>query len=325
MIRKIYKNVPGVFRYRLEPLASRFRRFRAMRSFKVEPAGDFPRIIQIETNSYCNGACIFCPYQNVSHGSENKLMPEGLFRKIMDECALHRVDEIFLCLMNEPLSDKRIIEFINYAKGRNPSSKIRIITNAQLLSRGMAEGLIGSRLDGISFSVHGWTSGTYKKIMGMELDKAIENIERFIKLNADGRLAIGMVCVKTRDFTKSDYYAAYSFSKKYDLDFALSDMFNMADNLPADQRVRLGLKNSYKENIRGCIENWPLNSMHIMYDGTVVACCVDWKKEIVLGDAAGQTLRSIWQDDKYRDFREKVYKGKPSGGHFICKRCSTAV
>jgi radical SAM protein with 4Fe4S-binding SPASM domain len=325
MLKRSYKNLPRGIRYRLEPLAIWFRRLRGEGLFKSAHLNRFPPIVQMETNSFCSGSCVFCPYRSVRGKTENSLMPDHVFKKIMDECSLYAVESVYLCLMNEPLTDKRIIDFINYAKLKNPGAKIKLITNAQFLSDNIARQLIDSRLDEIRFSVHGWTEDTYNKVMGMAFKKELDNMENFLKLAQGTAIKMGMVCIWTKYFKKGDYYLAYEFCKRHKIDFGLGEVCNMAENLDAASLAALGIKKIRRKKLRGCIDNWPLISIHIMHDGDVVACCIDWRKEIVLGNVRKDTLYNIWNGKPYQDFRGKVYKNRPSENNFICKRCSASI
>lgn len=325
MIRKIYKNLPKQIKYRFEPFAIRFRRLKKKCLFKAESLSGFPKIIQIETSTFCSGLCLFCPYPSVRAKDRNTLMSVDLFRKAMDECSSYPVGIIYLCLMNDPLTDIRITDLINYAKFKNPEAQVKIITNAQFLSDSLIESLTNSRLDEMRFSIHGWTEDTYKKVVGECFSSALKNVTNFLESVDRRKIDVGMVCVNTKHFTKKDYYAACDFCKRYKIDFALSYACNMAENLDDRSMSNLGLKKKERRMPKGCMDNWPHNSIQILYDGTVVACCMDWRREVILGDASKQTLHQIWNSEIYQDFRDKIYNNKPSPDNFICKRCSESI
>jgi len=325
ILRKLYQGIPKSIRYRTEPLAIKSRRIKNSFLFKFKHLKKFPEIIQIETNSLCNGTCLFCPYVSVRTKKENKKMSVDNFKKVMSECSSYSVNIIYLCVMNEPLTDERIVDFINYAKEKNPRSKIKIITNAYLLSEKLSMELIKSRLDEISFSIHGWTKDTYRNVMGTDVNRVLQNVTSFLKLNTRRDLKANIVCVGTKYFTKQDYYIGYDFCKKYNIEFGLSYLSNMADNLDPALRNKLGIRKIRHIKLRGCMDGWPLTSMHILHDSEVVACCLDWRREISLGNISRETLYDIWNSQVYRDFRDKIYKGKYSDRDFLCKRCSEAI
>src|SRR6058998_2072118 len=80
------------------------------------PVPEFPRTVQLETQTGCNADCVFCDY-----GTSYARQPKGridwdLFRKIVDECAQHRLRRFSPYLTNEPLADKRLLERLQYAQ-----------------------------------------------------------------------------------------------------------------------------------------------------------------------------------------------------------------
>ena len=81
-----------------------------------------------------------------------------------------------------------------------------------------------------------------------------------------------------------------------------------------------------KKRIRKCLmDDRPLNSATILSNGDVVACCMDWRREEVLGNIYKDPIYKIWHSDKYNEFRAKVYRKAAAPDNFLCKRCSEAV
>jgi len=151
---------------------------------KERPLPDFPRVIQIQTRTGCNARCVFCPNSLLVDSIPNEVMEWELFTKIADEITQYPVSRISPYLMNEPLMDRDLPKKIRYlAERKQPGAVIKINSNGALLDREMGEGLIESGLDRINFSVHGLNRETYEsQMVGMRLEKVLENIDRFIQL-----------------------------------------------------------------------------------------------------------------------------------------------
>lgn len=66
--------------------------------------------------------------------------------------------------------------------------------------------------------------------------------------------------------------------------------------------------------IAGCDQD-PFESVHILADGRVVACEVT--ERVALGDLREQSLRAIWQGERYRDFRAAHVRGSAPA----CREC----
>lgn len=91
--------------------------------------------IEIETVNRCNGTCSFCPVNKNQDPREYKKMPEELFEKIIKELKeINYNGAIALHSNNEPLLDKEICNYANYARKELPNSNIYLYTNGTLLT-----------------------------------------------------------------------------------------------------------------------------------------------------------------------------------------------
>jgi hypothetical protein len=99
-----------------------------------------PSHIEIETVNRCNGTCQFCPINRDEDPRDLARMPEPLFKKIIDD--LKDWDyrgTLNLFSNNEPFVDKRILDFLAYARAQLPNTFILIISNGTLLNVAKAE------------------------------------------------------------------------------------------------------------------------------------------------------------------------------------------
>ncbi|MCI6919263.1 MAG: SPASM domain-containing protein [Lachnospiraceae bacterium] len=92
--------------------------------------------VEIETVNRCNNDCSFCP---VSVGKDIRpllYMEDSLFKKIISD--LERIEfsgVLSLFSNNEPLIDRRIFDYITYAKEKLPNATHALFTNGLLLTR----------------------------------------------------------------------------------------------------------------------------------------------------------------------------------------------
>lgn len=56
----------------------------------------------------------------------------------------------------------------------------------------------------------------------------------------------------------------------------------------------------------------------ILANGDVVPCCYDLKGEVVFGNVLEESIFDIWNGEKMREFREKMFNGKVDS---LCKKC----
>ena len=104
----------------------------------------FPRNVQIQTLTGCNGACVFCPYPRTVESQPKGFMSEELFRKIVDEIATHPVRRVSPYLMNEPFLDPRLLDRIAYIRKKAPKARVVVTTNGSRLSPEVCERLLES-------------------------------------------------------------------------------------------------------------------------------------------------------------------------------------
>lgn len=90
--------------------------------------------IEIETINACNNDCSFCPASKKNDTRIHKFMSEELFKKIIAELEVMQYSGVLsLFSNNEPLLDKRIFKFIEYARKHLPNAKHALFTNGILL------------------------------------------------------------------------------------------------------------------------------------------------------------------------------------------------
>jgi MoaA/NifB/PqqE/SkfB family radical SAM enzyme len=285
----------------------------------------FPGYVMIETSSLCNASCIMCP-----HGETSKELPQGnmredLFRKIIDECSkFDNVKKILLYLFNEPLMDRKIAERIDYAKTKNPKALVSIVSNGSLLNDEMIMKLLDSKLDYIEFSVHGIKKDTYEKIMKkLDFNRTMSGLCRFIDEAKKRGKHPGYINIKILGvpgvLEKEEILLAEKFwkSKGVLVSYFLGPISRSGN-------VRW-MKKTIKNSINGCGSIWRDEMIHIIYNGDVVLCCMDWRREVMLGNMNHSTIYEIWNGQKKRETELMISGKAKSPDGFICKRCEESL
>lgn len=98
---------------------------------------DFPNDFNIETTTYCNRRCSFCPNSKHSRGlKENEVrMETNTFHKIIEELASYNFQgRIGLHFYGEPLLDDRLEAWVEHIKVCCPKCHININTNGDYLT-----------------------------------------------------------------------------------------------------------------------------------------------------------------------------------------------
>ena len=106
-----------------------------------------PFSIEIETVNKCNNDCAFCPVNRNDDIRHKKMMSEELFKNIIDDLSNRYFSgHINYFSNNEPLLDKRIVNFVSYGKNKLPYAIHHLYTNGLLLNESIFEELT-SKLD----------------------------------------------------------------------------------------------------------------------------------------------------------------------------------
>lgn len=263
---------------------------------------DFPREIQIQTHTACNARCVMCPYgatyKEVSHG---KMRPD-LFKRIIKECSEHNVYDMKPFLMNEPLLDNRLPNFIRYARECLPDTIIGFSTNGQLLEGTIAEELLDSGIDEIWVNFNGITKETYEAIMkGLSFEHTKQNILNFkqnvVHKGADIQIFISTV---ETQLNIEEIEAIKVFWRKYDIPVATTPLNNRGGNIQTDSlRVLENIK-----DYRVC--DRPFYKMYIAYDGNVILCSSDWKRSTIVGNVEADGIYQVWHSDKQDEIRKWI-------------------
>ncbi|MAG39224.1 hypothetical protein CMO90_04015 [Candidatus Woesearchaeota archaeon] len=256
----------------------------------------FPKIVQIQTSNKCNAACNFCPYSYTEDKKKFKLMNWNLYKKIINECSQHNVKEILPFFLNEPLLNKDLVKYIDYAKEKNPNALIKIFTNGSLLTDKISNQLLDSKVDEVIFSFNGSTKEEYETFMKpLKFEKTKQRIESFIRFR--GKRKIPAVAIHILKLPDSNNFL-----------FKLRDYWN---------KIGVTVHILKYENRAGNVENYNLKSTflmtkipcdrlikqaYIMVNGDVILCCADWKQEIIFGNLKDKTLFEVWNGNERMNF-----------------------
>lgn len=287
----------------------------------VEITAGPPRI-QIQTQAGCNGRCVFCPNEQlIEAGLPQGKMSVELFHKIIDELVEIPPRRIGLYLMNEPLLDNRLPEFVRYTAERIPSTKTQIITNGTFLDEPTAEALIDAGIKQVKVSLQSLDSETNRKLMGYPSEGVIENCITFQKLLAKKRVKdldfrVSMI-VTSLNADKLDDIRA--FWRKHNIRLVTSALENRGGNI-----AQAATLNPHEMKSMGdCIR--PSRDFAVLYNGDAVLCCVDWMRTTILGNVGEQSIRDIWHGEALKRIRAGLREGDRSKLPKICLNCAESA
>jgi len=104
---------------------------------------DMPVDVTIETSTFCNRKCYYCP--NSKHETPVEFMRSDVFEKtIADLVAMRFCGRIMWNFYNEPLLDPSLLRRIVYAKARLPQCYHMVFTNGDALNEPVVQRFIAA-------------------------------------------------------------------------------------------------------------------------------------------------------------------------------------
>lgn len=285
---------------------------------------DFPLTVQIQTQTGCNGACVFCPYiLSVEHVPKGTMSDE-LFQRIIHEIAQHKnTRRISPYLMNEPFLDPKILERSRYIKKVIPKSKIVVTTNGSKLLPNVIDDIVKDNpFHHIFISMQGIEKESYEKTMrgSLKFEETKRNIEYLIQKRNEHcpKLKITVTMVKTNliDVDKAvNYWKSLGVNSKY------TALENRGGNNSAFRKLNPGKVVQFKHCTR------LFKQAYILFNGDMVLCCTDYFKKMVLGNVAESSIYEVWNSPRAIKIRQDFIRGNFSENPLCasCLICSDGV
>lgn len=255
----------------------------------------FPKQITMETTTYCNLACIMCPYKSMQRYKGHMNM--ALYKKCIDEVAkVSPATEIWMALHGEALLlGDTLLEMIQYTKEQS-IEHVLLNTNGVLLDKEMSEGLIESGVDDIIFGLDGFAPEIYESIrQGANYKQVHDNILKLVNLiekkGYGPKVSIQFIVMDENQHEENEF-KQYWLNKG--LNVKIRRMLNWGGSVPD----RKGDNNSGYHRIP-C--PWVLNVMHVLWDGTIPRCGGDHEAHDPKDNAWNNSLYDIWNGPMSKD------------------------
>jgi radical SAM protein with 4Fe4S-binding SPASM domain len=284
---------------------------------RLQDTGDFPKVILIDTVSYCNLRCSMCVHKEMTR--KKGIMGWDLFIKIIDEIAeTEKGVRVWMVFFGEALLLKRrkpsIFDKITYAKKKGLLD-IVLNSNGNLLDEEAARGIIESGLDAIYIGLDAFRKETYEKVrVGGDYDKTVQNVLRLIRLKKmlnSEKPEVFMQFVEM-DINKGEKEDFVRFWKEQGTIVKIRPKVSWAGSIDAPNLV-LG-------NERRFPCHWAMQTMSITNTGKVVTCAADLDAKFVAGDINHQSLREVW-NGKLKELRQYHLFGKFHALPENCREC----
>jgi len=219
------------------------------------------------------------------------MMDIELFKSAITEAKDIGVQAITLASRGEPTLHPKLIEMLNFMKGK--FLDIKINTNGTKLTEEICRSLIENGVNEVVFSIDSSEKTTFEKLrFGAKLEKVLENVQLFSRIRSEYsnhktllRIS-GVKILKEQDWDKFvDYWGPY---------------FDQVGWVPAQARWDT-YNNELSELSEPCRFLW--ERMYLWHDGTVNPCDVDYKSLLSPGKFPQFSLKQLWDNQVYREIR----------------------
>ena len=252
--------------------------------------------VVLETTNRCNANCRFCTNFKIKNKG---IMPDGLYRKIVDELGSFResITSFTISGTGEPLLDPGIVDKLWYARHKLSFTEIALFTNGSYLDK------VFERLTIPDFklfvSINGNCPETRERLTGL---KDYDHVVKYVDYARNMGIKVEPVIVMD-GVSESERKA---FIKRWGKAYTLNKL-NFAGQFPG----------------RTCkaICSRAVGYLSILWDGKVNLCCMDVPEQKVFGDINKDTIVNIWNKDSRQKYISKHLEGKRNELD-LCKNCS---
>ena len=301
-----------------------------------------PTFVSVEPANYCQLRCPECPVGNASNRiteSPNHRLSISLFKRILEQiqATAHTMQFYF---QGEPLLNKQLPEMI--AMAQKVGLYTIVSTNAQVLTKDMANKLVKSGLSRIIVSIDGFSEESYAAYrVGGSLHRALEGLqflhEAKEQCRSSIRIELQVLRLKTNEHEWSWIKKNYKKLGATQLVFKTAQLYNFEHGhplMPTDERY-----SRYKKIADGtyvhkssplhstpytihrafgalCLRLW--SGCVITTSGDILPCCYDKEHRHALGNITTHSLREIFHSSKANNLRKHILKGNLPE---MCKNC----
>lgn len=289
-----------------------------------------PFSISIEPTTACNLRCPECPSGLRAFSRPTGNLRADFFRKTIDE--LHRdLSFLIFYFQGEPYINPDFLDMVQYASQRGIYTITS--TNGHFLNEENARKTIESGLDRLIISVDGSTQEVYEQYRKSgKLEVVLQGARNVVKWKKELKsktphLIFQFLVVRPNEHQIPEIYKLAEEIGIDEVRLKTAQIYDYAQGNPLIpkqdrySRYRKQADGSYRiknQLLNHCWKLW--HACVITWDGVVVPCCFDKDAKYRMGNLQEQSLREVWQQQPYREFRQQLLKGRDKID--ICTNCT---
>jgi radical SAM protein with 4Fe4S-binding SPASM domain len=268
----------------------------------------YPRMVSVETTNRCNATCTFCPNNVLSR--DRQTMSDELFEKIIEDCREFPLPAIEPFLQGEPFLDPQILPRLEYIRRRLPATRLRLYTNGYAMTPKKIDAFLDLGIDHLFVSVNTLDSDKYQRVMGLRLERTLENLAYLTEPHRRARIArrISFRMTRLPDTTLEEQRRFRQYCRERGVRSFIVALFNYKGDIGS----------SYPVPRYGCGH---VTRVDILADGRVTLCCMDHDGKYSWGDVNEHSVLEVYRSAVAQRY-QLMHKSGRRGEIEPCSTCN---
>ena len=278
-------------------------------------SGNVIKYIQIQGSSFCDGRCKICPYSSSPVAKLKRIMSLDEFALVLSKLrgTMLQPQKICLYLMSDSFFDKYLIERIEIIHQYFPNTLIEISSALGAGNKRFFRKLVDTLKDKpheIWISIHGINEETYSYLCNRDFHRVRKRAIDILKEGSETCKFKFVGCGCSRDlqiklFSPEQYRNfIYELIKEADcqgihnIGLSYIPFHNRAGEVKYWNWRFVREINAFKPHFCSRPYEW----LHILADGRVISCCMNYALNQIWGNLFKQSLEEIWRGDKRKSY-----------------------
>jgi len=287
-------------------------------------------MILLEATNVCNLSCVMCPIDRMER--KKGYMSYELFTSIIDQlCEMPlytRKKRIVLHGTGEPLLSKDFLRnlhypgFVELALDSNYGIRdVDVTSNGVIMTEEQAHSLLSAEaLKWVRISFNSSRREVYSRLQRKgDYDSVIATLRMLKSIAGNYNVGINVQYLKTHlnlDETQQEFERVLGFQFDDQIYWTIKDCVSYGRQIPTNRIEQTVIHELIDQKPQNCYSR----GLIVMWDGTVVGCCIDYDNAQPYGHLAFQTVREVVNSNYHKqlkkEYNEHDYKRLP-----LCRDC----
>lgn len=274
----------------------------------------FPKRILLELTSECNSFCTMCPRNHLTR--PKKHLEADLARKVIEECAQYGISGLWLYYIGESLLHPEFFEILECCRKFDTLGPLWLSTNGELIDERMQEKILDQPVDVLNYSVNAMSEENYKKITPLlNFHRVQHNLLELAARKRQRGAAKPMIRAQMIEIP----YVLGEIEQFKEEFGSLVDMISVIKLELFSQKAAALADAPVNTHILKC-NRLEREDFFIFSDGSVTCCDTDYNCTFNLGNIGRQTLKEIYEGEKYQSLIS-LYRAGRLHEQPLCSTC----